>query len=403
MSLVNTPTSEDIHNIFFKLKSYIEQNNFKGWDPYDGLESKFFKKLPFSNNSYFRIGWTQFIKRSPINIRKIVKIDKGYNPKSLALILSAYCNIYDNKIVAEEQLDLIKMNIEYLTFKLIDMRNINYSGSCWGYNFDWNSSAFFLPKFTPTVVCTSFVVDSLIKSFSILNNDAIIECVKTSRNFILNDLNRIEKENGSFVFSYSPLDERAVYNASLLGVKSLGLIYQFTKEEHLKDIAFKAVNAVCDNQHKNGAFRHSDQVGDNWRDNFHTGFKIECIATYQKCFKDYSFQKNLNIGLDYWLRNFFLSDGKPKYYDNKIYPLDLHTVGQMIPTLYHCDSIKKNEKMILKTLGWSFKYMLSNSGYFYFQKQRLWKNKIEYMRWPNAWMFYGISFYLKYLLDDKKN
>ena len=58
--------------------------------------------------------------------------------------------------------------------------------------------------------------------------------------------------------------------------------------------------------------------------------------------------------------------------------------------------------MILKTLGWSFKYMLSNSGYFYFQKQRLWKNKIEYMRWPNAWMFYGISFYLKYLLDDKK-
>ena len=199
------------------------------------------------------------------------------------------------------------------------------------------------------------------------------------------------------------MDERAVYNASLLGVKSLGLIYQFTKEEHLKDIAFKAVNAVCDNQHKNGAFRHSDQVGDNWRDNFHTGFKIECIATYQKCFKDYSFQKNLNIGLDYWLRNFFLSDGKPKYYDNKIYPLDLHTVGQMIPTLYHCDSIKKNEKMILKTLGWSFKYMLSNSGYFYFQKQRLWKNKIEYMRWPNAWMFYGISFYLKYLLDDKKN
>ena len=87
MSLVNTPTSEDIHNIFFKLKSHIEQNNFKGWDPYDGLESKFFKKLPFSNNSYFRIGWTQFIKRSPINIRKIVKIDKGYNPKSLAYIV----------------------------------------------------------------------------------------------------------------------------------------------------------------------------------------------------------------------------------------------------------------------------------------------------------------------------
>ena len=70
--------------------------------------------------------------------------------------------------------------------------------------------------------------------------------------------------------------------------------------------------------------------------------KIECLSIYQKTFNDDNFKENINIGLKYWLNNFFLSNGIPKYYDNKIYPIDLHTVGQMIPTLYHSDSIEEN-------------------------------------------------------------
>ena len=28
---------------FIKLKNYCEEENFKGWDPYDGLNSRFFQ------------------------------------------------------------------------------------------------------------------------------------------------------------------------------------------------------------------------------------------------------------------------------------------------------------------------------------------------------------------------
>ena len=122
--------------------------------------------------------------------------------------------------------------------------------------------------------------------------------------------------------------------------------------------------AACDNQLPSGAFRHSDQVGDKWRDNFHTGFKIECLSIYQKLFFDDSFKENINIGLKYWLKNFFLSSGIPKYYDNKIYPIDLHTVGQMVPTLYHSDSIAENLNNLLNTLNWSFDNMLKKKWLF---------------------------------------
>ena len=45
---------------------------FKGWDPYDGLNSKVFQALPFLKNSALcRLVVIQGFKRSPINFRKI--------------------------------------------------------------------------------------------------------------------------------------------------------------------------------------------------------------------------------------------------------------------------------------------------------------------------------------------
>lgn len=36
----------DIADAFYKLKIYCETEHFKGWDPYDGLNSKIFQAIP---------------------------------------------------------------------------------------------------------------------------------------------------------------------------------------------------------------------------------------------------------------------------------------------------------------------------------------------------------------------
>ena len=57
------------------LKSYCESEQFKGWDPYDGLNSKVFQALPFLKNSALcRLVVIQGFKRSPINFRKIAMV-----------------------------------------------------------------------------------------------------------------------------------------------------------------------------------------------------------------------------------------------------------------------------------------------------------------------------------------
>ena len=387
-------------NSFQPLKSYCEAENFAGWDPYDGLSSKVFQATPLKYWKFARLAWIQLFKRNPINLRKILLVSKGYNPKGIALALSGYCNLYQlaangNNTFGTKEQCLEKIN--FLANLLLKLENKNYSGACWGYNFDWQSKAFFLPINTPTVVATSFVVEALLKTYEITKNTNYYATAVSSALFIKNDLNRIQKNDGLFMFSYSPLDDQAVYNASLLGAKTLALIYHYTKEDELKVLAFKNVKAVCNCQNEDGSFPHSDQVGQKWRDNFHTGFKLESIQYFQKFCQDRTFDLHLKKGFEYWIKNFFdFETGFSYYYDRGMNStlVDLHCVAQALSTFHKLNRFDENIVLVEKITSWAIENMQSKKGYFYFQKKENKINKIQYMRWPNAWMFYGLSYYL---------
>lgn len=397
--------SNNITASFKALKTYCEKEQFKGWDPYDGLNSKVFNAIPLLNKSSFiRMVVIQGFKKLPINLRKIALVPKRHNAKGLGLLLSGYCNLYETVKSTPElskeygTLQEIEGRINELAELLISMQSNGYSGACWGYTFDWQSKAFFLPIHTPTVVATSFVVEALLSAYEITKKEEYLNTALSSANFILNNLNRIGKQNG-FMFSYSPLDNRAVYNATLLGTKTLALIYKYTGNEEYMNAARASAQAVCDEQNPDGSFPHSDQVGNKWRDSFHTGFKLESLAIYQQCCKDDSFNENIEKGFNYWIENYFvLETGLAKYYDNSTAndTVDLHCVAQAIPTI--CKLNKFNNKtsaLLSKCIEWAINNMQSPNGYFYFQKKGKSINKICYMRWPNAWMFYGMSYFIR--------
>lgn len=387
-------------NSFTNLRLYCECEDFKGWDPYDGLNSRVFQVLPFLKKSALcRLVVIQGFKRCPLNLRRLASVPKGHNAKGIALFLSGYCNLFyaiekgfDVGVSKEHCLG----KINYLAELLISMQSKGYSGACWGYNFDWQSKAFFLPKDTPTVVATSFVVEALLSAYDISKVAEYKETAISSAKFILLDLNRIPKDLG-FMFSYSPLDNRAVYNASLLGSKTLSLIYKYTQEEDLKRYALASVQAVCAIQNSDGSFPHSDQIGNKWRDNFHTGFKLESLAYYQQFCNDKTFNINIKRGFEYWIKNYFVpNSGIAKYYDNSSENdlIDLHCIAQAIPTIYKLNQGVCCRKLVYDCIEWAIKNMQSKKGFFYYTKKRNHINKIDYMRWPNAWMFYGMSYWI---------
>ncbi|MBK6912284.1 MAG: hypothetical protein IPH11_00855 [Ignavibacteriales bacterium] len=77
-----------------RLLRYIEKENYRGWDPYDALSSPLFKLPFFRSNKFIRFAAQQAVKRSPINLRPLLFIPKGYNPVTLGLMLQGcfrYC------------------------------------------------------------------------------------------------------------------------------------------------------------------------------------------------------------------------------------------------------------------------------------------------------------------------
>lgn len=379
-----------IEKALIKLTHYCKGEGFKGYDPYDGLNSTVFQAIPFLRKSRLaRLAWIQLLKRAPFNLRPLVGIKKDFNPKAMGLFLSGYCNLYKLK-ADSEYLDMIRFFAE----RIRESVNNQYSGDCWGYNFDWQAKAFFQPKNTPTVVATSFIGNALLDAYEITANGQLLKSARSACNFVIKDLNRTYDGEGNFAYSYSPLDKTVVFNASLLGSRLLSRVYSFTHESELLDHAKKSVSFCCNHQKEDGSWSYGTLDFHQWIDNFHTGYNLECISDYIKFSNDHAYDDYLAKGFNYYIKTFFTAEGIPKYYSNQLYPIDIHATAQMIITLSRLGKFQEYSNLAIRVISWTINNMLSDKGYFYYQLKNHFSSRIPYMRWAQAWMFYALSEYL---------
>lgn len=385
------------------LKRYCESEHFKGWDPYDGLNSKVFQLLPFLKRSAIcRLVVIQGFKRCPINLRCITLVPKEYNAKGIGLFLSGYCNLYKavRKYPEWESVwgtaEKVKVQIIALAELLISLRSKgNYSGACWGYNFDWQARRLFLfPKNTPTVVATNFCATALMEAYEITGDERYLKIALSAADFVTKDLHRTPYKDG-FLFSYSPLKGNdTVFNASLLGSRLLSYCYHYTHNEEYRSLAEQSIKACCGGQRMDGAWVYGMLPVQDWVDSFHTGYNLDALIAYQELTGDKTYNSYIERGFDYYIHHFFEPDGTPKYFDNKMYPIDIHCPGQLLVTLSRLHKYDEYAELAEKVLNWTIRNMQDKRGYFYYQLKPGISSKISYMRWSNAFMFNALSNYL---------
>lgn len=390
-----------------RLRSYCETEHFRGWDPYDGLNSKLANVLlPLRHSAILRLCVIQGFKRCPVNLRRIALVPKEHNAKGIGLFLQGYCNLY--KAVEKDQDGMralgtkeeVLAKIKYLADLLLTMRSDKmfpgeYHGACWGYNFDWQARRLFLfPAHTPTVVATNFCATALMEAYETTKDRRYLDVALSAARFVVEDLHRSEYKDG-FLFSYSKLKGNdTVLNASILGSRLLSFCYKYTGNESYKELARKSIQACCACQRADGAWRYGMLPVQKWRDSFHTGYNLDSLIAYQENTSDHSFEPYMKKGFDYYIKNFFEDDGTPKYYDNRMYPIDIHCPGQLFITLSRMHKFGEYRELAEKVLDWTLKNMQDNKGYFYYQLKPGISSKISYMRWSNAFMFCALSYCL---------
>lgn len=401
-----------IYDSLYRLKKYCEKEQFMGWDPYDGLNSKLFHAIPFLDKIPFcRLVMIQAFKRNPFNLRRLALIPKQHNAKGIGLFLQGYCNLYkavqkDSKLVELfGSTQEITAQIRELADLLIEMRSVgDYHGACWGYNFDWQARLYFLfPKNTPTVVATNFCATALMEAYEITKEQNYLDIALSSARFIIEDLHRAKQQEG-FLFSYSPLPGNdTVYNASLLGSRLLSFCYKYTGDEEYKRLAKESIIACCKGQQESGAWVYGLMPFQNWVDSFHTGYNLDALIAYQENTGDKSFNKYIEKGFDYYIHHHFDEKNEPKYYDTKKYPIDIHCPGQLFVTLSRLHKFSEHKKLASDVLRWTVEHMQDKKGYFYYQLKKGISSKISYMRWSNAFMFCALSYYLLSEIENEEN
>ena len=408
----------DLKTAHRDLWKWCRARGFAGHDPYDGLNSRLFQSTPFKQSRAARLAWTQFHKRSPINFRALVRVPRERNAKAMALFaLAALADFrrhpsQENESEARELLDdLIWMNLK------------GFKGACWGYNFDWQSRSFFVPRGTPTIVPTAFAARALCEAAEVLSREEYLPFARTVCDFIINDLNRSAETNDEVCFSYSPLDRTRVFNASLLAGETLATVGTLLGEESLIDWAGSAALYVVRRQRQDGAWAYGEDSHQLWSDNFHTAyiltslsrivgasqagksglplqhFQLEeeraqaSLANPRRIERTWlDFEPALVRGYDFWVEQFFLVNGWPKYFPDRLYPADIHSAAAAIVALVELRGRIPNTLGLAQEVArWTIENMRDQRGYFHYQKRRFFTVKIPYMRWSEAWMMYALA------------
>jgi hypothetical protein len=370
-----------------KVLAYCLGNDWAGYDPYDALNSKIFKVLPFLNARLPRLALTQTIKRSPFNLRPWLLVPKTQNPKGLALFLTAFLKLTKLGLLDPEE-GLVGKVVEILR----ELRSPDNAYWCWGYSFPWQTRTLLVPRGAPNLVCTSFVANAFLDLYETHQEPCHLDIAVSAAEYMLRELYWADGDTVAG-FSYpAPSTRSQIHNANFLGAALLCRIYHLTGEQKFLEPALRVTRYSAGRQRADGAWTYGELPTQQWIDNFHTGYNLCALRRIGRGVGTAEFDVTISQGIEFYRENFFQEDGAPKYFHNRAYPLDVHSVAQSILTLLEFrDPDAAHVALAHSVFRWAMTNLWDERGFFYYQKLRYATVKIPYMRWGQAWMLLALA------------
>ena len=372
-----------------QLSEWCRKRAYAGHDPFDALNSRLFQATPLKSSRLARLFWTQAFKRSPVSLRPLARVPAEKNSKGTALFALAHLSRW-----RREKTKTAEQEARALLNELLSARIGGLSGAAWGYNFDWQGRAFFAPRGTPTIVPTAFAARTLVEAARDFHDEEYLSVARSACEFIQHDLHRTVETEREVCWSYSPLDRTRVFNASLLAAETLAAVGQLTGETELCEWAMRGARYVVQRQREDGSWAYGADSYQSWADNFHTAFVLTSLARITNSCTEAraEFNEAIKRGYQFWREHFFLADGWPKYFHDKLYPADAHSAGAAIVALLELQSIDASaQRQAGKIALWAVRNLRDARGFFYYQRRRFYTVRTPYMRWSQAWMLYALA------------
>lgn len=385
-----------IRDSFERLHGWLVVNDFKGYDPFDGLNAKWMRPLTLEN-PYLRIALQQGIRRFPVNLRPFAGISKERSSKGMGFLARGYLRMYS----ATKDERYLKQAVACLDW-LMENQCLGYSGACWGNHFDYQSRVFFLPKGVPTVVWVSLIGHAFLEAHDQLGDIRYLDVAARACEHIVKDL-ATEPDGDDLCISYIPIENKQVHNANVLAGSLLARVFAKTHNEVYRALATKAIGYTVKHQRPDASWWYGEKSNLHWVDNFHTAYVLDSLKYYMQGTGDKTHMCNLRRGYEFWKGTFFLGDGTPRYYDKATFPIDIQCAAQAIDTLVFFNDLDNGSlDLARKVAVWTINNMQDNSGYFYFRKYgNGFLNRTPTLHWGQATMLCSLGGLYRKLADSR--
>lgn len=387
-------------NAYIKLFQWIKQNNYYGYDPYDGMNYEFFIKK--RRNRWVGFFWVQFNKICPINFRSFFGIRPTVGIYGISLIAQALL-----KRQIDNSDDEIKNLLSYVYSKSLKNTYGKHVFSAFDFCISYSYFPGIIEYYTPDIPtligsceCANAFLDYYNKFGEYKN--VIIDV----KDFMLNKMLVNNKSTHIKYWTTTP-SEIIIYNASAVGFSYLIRLNRTIQDPKILELSKKFFDFLVSQQKTDGTWDYAENLKTGLKRiqiDFHQGFILDSLYDFIKYTKqsDSKYFKSLHNGAQFYREKQFFNDGRCKYRWPRTWPVDIHNQSQGIITFSKLSEINKEYLEFAKTIArWTIDNMQDEAGYFYYQKWPLFTNKIPYMRWNQAVMMLALATLLETMKNER--
>jgi hypothetical protein len=260
----------------------------------------------------------------------------------------------------------------------------------WSNHFDFVGRGGLYTEDDPITVWTALIGHAYVDAFEITGHDWLLRIADSVSRWIL-EVPRERTPRGTCL-SYFADRQSSIHNANMLAAGLLARTWKHLCHDEYGDVARSAMEYSCSRQLPDGSWLYAEEPKYHWVDNFHTGYNLDSLHHYSDATGDQSFRPNLERGLEFFKRHFIESNGRPRYYHKRTYPVDIQCAAQTIDTLAllsgfdgECLDLAK------KVAGWTIRHMQSPKGHFYYRQYPLVKARTPMLHWGQATTFKALA------------
>jgi len=232
----------------------------------------------------------------------------------------------------------------------------------WGYPFGWQSRAFYASPNTPNLICTALAVKAY-RRFGRECDTGFMEGLVTER-------------GGETWIRYIPQSDTQVHNINLMGAALLGR----------RD----CVEFSVKRQRPDGSWWYGEAENQRGSTIFTPATILSPCANTSR--RPATPALRMRPNGDLHTGQSILAGGRvPALLSQPDYPIDIHCCAQGILTYLTFGDVAKADGVA----RWALKNMWDERGFFWYQHGRLAINRIQYLRWSQAWMYYALGELIK--------